>query len=105
MSDTVSVQLRAVQDLAGELDALATELAGEAELCRSATYTFSTAVDGETAVAAGRLGTGWAGLVDLLSEGTRAVAGTLRDAVASYRLIDAALSDRILSARVGVPVP
>ena len=105
MSVTVSVQLRAVQDLADELAALAAELAAEGELCRSATHTLTTAVDGDTAVAAGQLGTGWAGLIDLLAQGTGAVAGTLRDAVYSYRLADAALSDRVLYARAGLPVP
>jgi hypothetical protein len=104
VSVTVSVELRAVQDLAEELAALAVELAGEAELCRSATHTLTTAVDGDTAAAAGELGTGWAGLVDLLAQGTAAMAGTLRAAVASYRLADAALSDRLLAARAGVPV-
>jgi len=104
VSVTIAVQLRAVQDLAEELAALAAELSGEAELCRSATHALSTAVDGETAEAAGRLGAGWAGLVDLLAEGTRAVAGTLGAAVTSYRLADAALSDRVLYARAGVPV-
>lgn len=105
MSVPISIQLRAVQDLAEELAALATELAGEVELCRSATYTLTTAVDGDTAAAGGQLGTGWAGLVDLLAQGTGAVAGTLRAAVHSYRLTDAALSDRLLHARAAVPVP
>lgn len=104
MSVTVSVELREVQDLAEELAALAAELAAEADLCRSATYTLGSAVDGETAAAAGQLGTGWAGLVDLLAQGTGAVAQSLRAAVHSYRLADAAVSDRLLAARAGVPV-
>ncbi|MGY1739265.1 MULTISPECIES: hypothetical protein [unclassified Blastococcus] len=105
MSVTVSIELRAVQDLAEELAALAAELATEAELCRSATYTLASAVDGDTAAAAGQLGTGWAGLVDVVAQGTGALAGTLRQAVQAYRLHDAALSDRVLFARAGVPVP
>ena len=105
MSVTVSIQLRAVQDLADELSALAAELAAEAELCRSATHTLTTAVDGDTAAATGQLGAAWAGLVDLLAEGTGAVASTLRAAVHSYRLADAALSDRLLHARAAVSVP
>jgi hypothetical protein len=105
VSVTVSIELRAVQDLAEELAALAAELAGEAELCRSATYTLATAVDGDTAAAAGGLGTGWAGLVDLLARETASVAGTLRAAVQEYRLADAALSDRLLYVRAGVAVP
>lgn len=105
MSVTISIQLRAAQDLAEELAALAAELAGEAELCRSATYTLATAVDGDAAAAAGRLGTGWAGLVDLLAQETGTVSGALREAVHSYRLQDAVLSDRVLYARAGVAVP
>ena len=105
MSVALSIQLRVVQDLAEELAALAAELAGEAELCRSATHTLTTAVDGDTALAAGQLGTGWAGLVDLLAQGAAAVAGALRSAVLSYRQADAALSDRLLHVRAGVPVP
>lgn len=104
MSVTVSVELRALQDLAEELAALAAELAGEADLCRSAAYTLTTAVDGETAVGGGRLASGWAGLLDLLAQGTGAFAGTLREAVQAYRLADAALSDRALLLRTGGPV-
>ena len=105
MSATISIQLRVAQDLAEELAALATELTGEVELCRTSTAGLTASVDGETAAAAGQLGAGWAGLVDLLAQGTGAVAGALREAIHSYRLYDAALSDRALYARAGVPVP
>ena len=105
MSVTVSVQLRAVQDLAEELAVLAAELAGEAELCRSATSTLGAAVDGDVAAAASSLGNGWAGLVGLMAQGTGTVAGTLQEAVHAYRLQDAALSDRLLYVRAGVAVP
>ncbi|MGY1744178.1 hypothetical protein [Blastococcus sp. SYSU D00695] len=103
MSVPLSIQLREVQDLAEELAALSAELAAEAGLCRSATYTFTSAVDGATADAAGRLGSGWAGLVDVVAAGTDAVAGTLRAAVHEYRLADAAVSDRLLYLRTGGP--
>ena len=43
--------------------------------------------------------------MDVIAQGTHAVAGTLRAAVSSYRLADAALSDRLLYVRAGVPVP
>lgn len=104
MSDTIVVQFEALEGLADELAALGAELAGEAELCRSATYTFATAADGETGDSAARLGTGWAGLVELLGQGAGAVAESLRGAVRSYRMQEAALSDRHLSMARGLPV-
>jgi hypothetical protein len=105
VSVTVSVELRAVSDLAEELAVLAAELATEVDLCRSATSTVDAVVDGETAASAHELGAAWAGLVDAIARGTDAVAVTLRAAVHSYRLADAALSDRLLYVRAGVPVP
>ena len=93
MSVTISVELRALQDLAEELAALAAELAGEAELCRSATYTLTTAVDGETAAAAGRLGDGWAGLLELLAQGTGGFARALGAAVLGYMIEDLGLAE------------
>ena len=105
MSDTIVVQFESLEGLADELAALSAELAGEADLCRSAGYTFGTAVDGEVAAAAGQLAAGWAALVELLGEGTGAVAATLRAAVASYRQQEAALSDRHLYVLGGVATP
>jgi hypothetical protein len=105
VSVTVSVELRAVSDLADELAALAAELATEVDLCRSAAWSFDAAVDGDVAAGAAELGAAWAGLVGAVAQGTSAVAGTLRAAVHSYRSADAALSDRLLYVRAGVPVP
>lgn len=105
MSVTVSVELRAVSDLADELAALAADLATEVDLCRSATWTVDVIVDGDVGVAAHQLGDAWGGLVDAIARGTDAVALTMRAAVHSYRLADAALSDRLLYVRAGVAVP
>ncbi|SEP27929.1 hypothetical protein [Trujillonella endophytica] len=105
MSDSIVVQFETLEGLADELAALSAELASEADLCRSAVYTFGTAADGEVAGAAAQLGTGWAELVALLAEGTDAVAGSLRAAVRSYRLQEAQLSDRHLYVLGGVAAP
>ena len=105
MSDSIAVQFATLEELAAELTLLGAELSAEADLCRSAAYTLATAVDGETGAAAGRLGDAWAGLVGLLAEGAGAVGQTLRDAVHSYRALEAELSDRNLYAAAGVRVP
>ncbi|RBY84213.1 hypothetical protein [Blastococcus sp. TF02A-26] len=99
---TISVQFDALEQLADELRSLGTELAGEAELCRSAAYTLGAAVDGELAARTGQLGHAWAGLVDLLGQDAAAVGQGLRAAVLSYRELEAALSDRNLYATAGV---
>ena len=105
MSDSIAVQFATLEHLADELRLLGAELAAEAELCRSVTYTIGTAVDGEAGARAAELGTVWAGMVDLLAQGTGAVGESLRAAVHSYRMHEAALADRHLYAAAGVPVP
>lgn len=102
---SIYIELRAVEDLAGELAALATELADEAHLCRSAAAMFATAADGELAASAAGLGDGWAGLVELMVEGAAAVAESLRAAARQYRMADAEASDRLHHVRAGVPFP
>ncbi|MGY1770357.1 hypothetical protein [Blastococcus sp. SYSU D00813] len=105
MSDSIAVQFSTLEQLADELVLLGAELAAEADLCRSATYTLGTAVDGELAAAAGQLGVAWSELVALLGRGAGAVGGSLREAVRSYRVLEAELSDRNLYAAAGVRVP
>ena len=105
VSESISVQFATLEQLADELLLLGLELAGEAELCRSATYTFTTAVDGELGTRAGQLGSAWAGLVDLLGQDAAAVGRGLREAVQSYRVLEAELSDRHLYALADISVP
>ncbi len=69
MSDSIAVQFATLEHLAEELGVLGAELAAEADLCRSATATIGTAIDGEAGARAGELGTSWAGVVDLLGQG------------------------------------
>ncbi|WP_409331349.1 hypothetical protein [Trujillonella humicola] len=105
MSDSIAVQFSTLEQLADELVLLGAELAGESDLCRSATYTLGTAVDGELGASAGQLGATWSQLVDLLAQGAGAVGHTLRDAVHSYRVHEATLADRNLHAAAGIRVP
>lgn len=105
MSDSIAVQFSTLEQLADELLLLGAELAAEADLCRSATYTLGSAVDGELAAAAGQLGVVWSELVGLLGRGAGAVGHTLREAVHSYRVHEAELADRDLYAAAGIRVP
>jgi hypothetical protein len=103
VSDTITVQLDAVEQLAGELAGLAAELAEESVLCRSAAAGLSGAL-GATAAAedAGAVGAAWVHLFGTLSESTAALAGTLGAAVAAYRGHDAGLAAH-LGAGTGGP--
>jgi hypothetical protein len=96
VSDTITVQLDAVEQLAGELAGLAAELAEECLLCRPAATGLAGAL-GATAAAddAGAVGTGWVHLLDTLSAGTAALAGTLGAAVTAYRGHDAGVAARL----------
>jgi hypothetical protein len=102
VSDSIAVQYASLEQLADELVLLGAELTAESELCRSAAYTLATAVDGETGARAGQLGTAWAGLVDLLGRDAGVVGRSLREAVHSYRVLEAALADRNLYAVAGI---
>ncbi|NEK60541.1 hypothetical protein GCU56_22030 [Geodermatophilus sabuli] len=97
MSVTIAAQFDAIEALADELAALATELGAEAEQCRSTVAPLTTALSGTTGERAAAAGAGWGSLVGLLAQQTGALAATLDAAVTSYRLADAALSDRLLS--------
>ena len=103
MSVSIAIQLDAVQALGEELVALATELAAEADLCSSTAVSLGTAAPGPVSDAAGATGRTWAVLVTELAAGADAASVTLLETVRSYRLADAALSDRLLAARAGAP--
>ncbi|MEX5719436.1 hypothetical protein [Geodermatophilus maliterrae] len=102
MSVQIAVRLDVVQALGEELAALAAELSGDVDLCRSTAVSLATAVSGSAAEQAGATGRAWATLVADVVAGAEATAGTLLAAVHSYRLLDAALSDRLLLARAAV---
>ncbi len=103
MSTPIAIQLDAVQALGQELAALAGELAADADLCSATAVSLSTAAPGPVSDAAGATGRTWAVLVADLAAGADAASVALLGAVRSYRLADAALSDRLLAARAGAP--
>ena len=99
MSVTIAAELDAIEALAVELAGLATELGDDALLCRSTAVSLGTALPGGPGGPAADAGSGWSTVLDLLAQQTGALAATLRAAVTSYRLVDAALSDRLLLRR------
>ncbi|MGY1774629.1 hypothetical protein ACI8AV_02115 [Geodermatophilus sp. SYSU D00804] len=104
MSVAIAIQLDAVHALGEELTALAAELSSDADLCASTAVSLATAAPGGVSDRAGTTGRMWAALVADLVSGTDAAATALLDAVRSYRLADAAVSDRLLAARAALPV-
>jgi uncharacterized protein YukE len=85
MSSIISVQLDALDALAGELSTLARELHEDAERCASAARRLADALsrdEGLNALWAAGL---WASTVRAVSDATRAVADTLRAAIDAYR--------------------
>jgi hypothetical protein len=105
MCSTISVQLDAVDALAAELTALATELGEEEGLCRSTAGSLSVALDGHEGWTAGATATAWGALTGVLAARTAAVATTLTGATAAYRAADAALSKGIGSREPGTVGP
>ena len=101
MSVTITAQLDAIDALAVELTLLAAELGEDARLCRSTAAALGTSVTGETGERAGAAGTGWGSVLDLVAGHTGRLATTLHEAVASYRMTDAVLADRVLERRGG----
>ena len=87
-----SVHPEEVAALAGELRALAAELADDAGGIRSAAASFPAALGGDEGWAAGATATAWAALQEVLVARTDALAGTLAAAAAAYRAEDAALA-------------
>jgi hypothetical protein len=91
-ADLVLVHPEALASLAGELTGLATELLDDADRCRAAAGSLSTALDGEEGWSAGAAGTAWAGLGEVLAERTSALAQTVDGAVQAYVDEDARLA-------------
>ena len=87
--DLVLVRPEALASLAGELTGLAGELLDDADRCRAAAGSLSTALDGEEGWSAGATGTAWAGLEEVLARRTAALAQTVDGAVRSYLDADA----------------
>ena len=96
---TISVQFDALEGLAAELAALATELDDDAALCRSAAAALSTALDGNEGWTSGGAAIAWGSLTGTVAARTAAVAGTLRAAAIAYRAADAALSADVAGRR------
>ena len=94
MSDTVTVQLDAVQALADELAALSVSLSEEAGACGAVAPSLASALPG-AGERAGAAGQAWAVLTGLLADRCRSVAGALSVAVVGYRLQEALLAGRI----------
>jgi hypothetical protein len=95
MCSTITVQLDGVEALAAELGVLAAELEDEADLCRSAARSFSSALLGHEGWTAGATATAWGSLIAVVAARTSAVAATLTRATAAYLAADAALSEEI----------
>jgi uncharacterized protein YukE len=100
VSLTIAAQLDAIDAMADELAGLATQLGSEADLCRSTAVSLGASVTGEAGYRAEAAGAGWGALLDLVTQRTGTLAATLHETVDSYRLADAALSDRLLLRRV-----
>jgi uncharacterized protein YukE len=95
MSTTITVQLDALDALAGELTALSGELADDADRCAAAGRALAAGLSRDegltTAWAAGR----WTALARAVAEATHAVGAALADAVVSYRAADEARAQAI----------
>jgi Tfp pilus assembly protein FimT len=101
MRSPITVHPDAVGGLATELAALAAELHGEAQLCRSTAVSLQSALEGHEGWTAGAAGTAWAALVQVLADRSSAVALTVTAAMAAYQAEDASLAGRIGVPRVG----
>ena len=95
MSSTISVQLDALDALAGELTMLAGELGDDADRCASAAGALATGLSRDEGLTAAWAATSWAGLAQAVADATRAVADTLGVAVTAYRAAEAARSEAI----------
>lgn len=92
MAPRISVRPEGLSALADELAALATALAADGDRCLSAAGTLDAALGGRAGATAGAVALAWGRSAGTLVEGTRAVAGTLRAAVDSYRAGDQGLA-------------
>jgi len=83
-ADLVLVRPEALAALAGELTGLATELFDDADRCRAAAGSLSTALDGEEGWSAGAAGAAWAELGEVLAGRTAALAQSVDGAARAY---------------------
>lgn len=89
MSSIITVQLDALDALAGELSALAGELLDDAERCSSAAGALADGLSHDEALNAAWAAGLWASLARAVSDAARAVADTLRAAIEAYRAAEA----------------
>jgi hypothetical protein len=85
MSSTISVQLDALDALAGELTALAGELGEDADRCATAAGALADGLNRDEGLTAAWAATTWAALAHAVADSTRAVGATLLAAVGAYR--------------------
>jgi hypothetical protein len=90
VSTTISVQLDTLDALAGELTALAVDLADDADRCAAAVGALAAGLSGDEGLSAVWAARTWAALAHAVADATRAVAGTLTAAVTAYRAAEAA---------------
>ena len=95
MPDTVTMQLDAVAALAGQLTDLGLELATDGETTRADGARLGQALTGPAAEELTGTGAGWGELVAALADRAHVVAGTLDQAVQSYRALDGLLTERV----------
>jgi hypothetical protein len=95
MSSTISVQLDALEALAGELTTLAGELGDDADRCASAAGALATGLSRDEGLDATWAATSWAALAHAVADATRAVGATLGVAVTAYRAAEAARAEAI----------
>ncbi len=95
MPDLVTVQLDDADALAAQLAALGVELADDGRAARGDGARLGQALTGPAADELAATGLGWAGLVEALAGRTQSLATVLTQTVASYRAVDALVSERV----------
>jgi hypothetical protein len=91
-ADSFLVRPHELAGLAEELAGLAGELLEDADRCRVAAGSLSTALDGEEGWSTGATGTAWAALEEVLAERTTVLAETVSGAVRAYLDEDARIA-------------
>jgi uncharacterized protein YukE len=99
MSSIIAVQLDTLDELAGDLAALAGELADDADRCRAAVAVLHGGLTGHAGLDAGWAATTWSALARAVADGTQAVAAALGAAVDAYRTADEARAEAIARQR------
>ena len=94
-AEPISVQPAALEALAAELAALAAELSHDADLCRSAAHSVTTALGGHEGRTARDCVAAWASLEEVLADGARSLGSTLSSTAARYADEDYTLAARI----------